>query len=64
MRMEGGPVSLERTLTKQRRETNPAVLGRRGTCHSEERGQAEQGGGLLEGRGAVSDALLDERQAV
>lgn len=35
-----------------------------GTCHSEQRGQAEQGRGLLEGRGAVGDALLYERQAV
>ena len=34
------------------------------TCDSEKRGQIEQGSGLLVGRGAVGDALLDERQTV
>lgn len=34
------------------------------TCNSEKRGQIEQSSGLLVGRGAVGDALLDERQAV
>lgn len=35
-----------------------------GTCHSEKRGQIQQGGGLLVSRGAVGDAFFYERQAV
>lgn len=35
-----------------------------GTCDTEKRGQVEQRVGLLVGRRALGDALLDERQAV
>lgn len=42
-----------------------AVVGGSGrTCDSEERGQAEERGGLLVGRGTLGDAFLYERQAV
>jgi len=34
------------------------------TCHSEERGQIQQSGGLLVSRGAVGDAFFYERQPV
>lgn len=49
--------------THGNRET--AVVGGRGrTCDPEERGQAEERGGLLVGRGTLGDAFLYERQAV
>lgn len=68
----GGRVSLKGKKTEQIREDGweqqriTARLGGAGgdTCDSEERGQAEQGRGLLVGCGTVGDALLYERQAV
>lgn len=55
----------DRSLSYKRQQENTAVLGGSGdTCDSEERGQAEQGRGLLVCCGTVGDALLYERQAV